>query len=663
MNRERAYDGRLIFDHRPKTAGQAVNAWLTEHLGSGCVSPNLSNGEHRSLIRRWGGEYSIISGHITYEGGGLDPRYRYVTLFREPVDRALSWLYFLAEHHDEKLLGNLWREAVQFLESDGDELGEQLEGSLANPYVEHFSKVLSFGVQDQKSKFVAARDALAMYDLVGIYEDLPVFIRDFGSLVGVRPDVELAKVNVTKKRLAVSAVSPRMAQRLADITSLDADLYRWACHRHSNPGAGLHMVQPQWIPYWGTGEFEPNISPEFELIFASLRGPASVSRGDLLEFTVDFALHNPLPELVGGLHIYDSYSQRAFGTNTGKILHVGKGRHRIQYVVAADLPPGEYWVAFNFFEPTDSGNRQLAWCPRQLSFRVPTPRSPISVGYADLSAIASVRHIGSDPSGPITDARGTMALLAPFGQVAAGEEFSMPFRLDNASAQRWATSTALPLNLSYRWLDDAGDVSSEPAKRTPLPFPDLDANSSDQVAVQFKAPATAGHYRLLVLPVQEGAAWFDSLGFVPASIDVTVVGSEAPRRYAAADSRFELSRGERRGYSVVSAGKAGFLLQGPRVHLVRGRYVARVRGHFAGSLGQAWAEALYDDTNVMARFEFAGSGSDVEGFDLHFQLERPIANMSIRIWVSPRTVCRVDTVEIERAPEPSSASIRNAGSE
>ena len=60
------FDGRIIFDHLPKAAGTAVNAWLVKVLGSGCVTPNLI-GKHQDLICRYGGEYSVISGHVNFE--------------------------------------------------------------------------------------------------------------------------------------------------------------------------------------------------------------------------------------------------------------------------------------------------------------------------------------------------------------------------------------------------------------------------------------------------------------------------------------------------------------------------------------------------------------------------------------------------------------------
>ncbi|WP_441459338.1 hypothetical protein [Burkholderia thailandensis] len=102
----RVFGGRVIFDHLPKTAGQAVNAWLGNALGAGCVTPNLI-GRHRDLIRRYGGEYSVISAHIDFRGSSLDPRYQYLTCFREPIDRAISWLFFLMNNHDAEQLPGL----------------------------------------------------------------------------------------------------------------------------------------------------------------------------------------------------------------------------------------------------------------------------------------------------------------------------------------------------------------------------------------------------------------------------------------------------------------------------------------------------------------------------------------------------------------------------
>jgi hypothetical protein len=71
---KRPFNGRVIFDHLPKCAGQAVNAWLRANLGSASVTENLI-GEHRNLIRSFGGDYPVISGHLHFHEQALDPRY------------------------------------------------------------------------------------------------------------------------------------------------------------------------------------------------------------------------------------------------------------------------------------------------------------------------------------------------------------------------------------------------------------------------------------------------------------------------------------------------------------------------------------------------------------------------------------------------------------
>ncbi len=72
---QNAFPGRIIFDHLAKTAGQAVNAWLQQELGTGSVTDNLI-GSQRELIQGYGGNYSIIGGHFSFDGSGFDPRYQ-----------------------------------------------------------------------------------------------------------------------------------------------------------------------------------------------------------------------------------------------------------------------------------------------------------------------------------------------------------------------------------------------------------------------------------------------------------------------------------------------------------------------------------------------------------------------------------------------------------
>ena len=177
------FSGRVVFDHLQKTAGQAVNAWLTSVLGTGSVSPNLI-GEHRELLRAYGGRYCVVSGHVLFEYGDRpDPRYTYITLLRHPVERALSWLGFL--------LGNvpvtaatrgLIEGARAFLDTDGGTCSDELLATLRNPYVEHFGRQRLNAPASASETLAAACEAIAAYDVVGCYERMPRFLADVAAV-------------------------------------------------------------------------------------------------------------------------------------------------------------------------------------------------------------------------------------------------------------------------------------------------------------------------------------------------------------------------------------------------------------------------------------------------------------------------------------------------
>ena len=185
MQSRGVFAGRVIFDHLPKTAGQAVNAWLQGMLGSGAVTTNLI-GNHRELIRRYGGEYPVISAHVGFHGEGLDPRYQYVTCFREPIDRAVSWLFFLIQQRYDIGLPEVFRVAQQFVDSDGAcEVPAEFMQSLTNPYVNHFAGIFSPNLVDEEENLSAALTAIERYEVWGLHEAFPEFLADFAGLLGL----------------------------------------------------------------------------------------------------------------------------------------------------------------------------------------------------------------------------------------------------------------------------------------------------------------------------------------------------------------------------------------------------------------------------------------------------------------------------------------------
>lgn len=407
----RAYSGRVVFDHLPKTAGQAINAWLINQLGSGCVTDNLI-GDHLSLIKKYGGNYSIISAHVNFNGEGFDPRYQYVTLFREPIDRALSWIFFLAKNHTaQHFLGvqgqeNYWYEAREFLDSDGKNLGPQLLESLHNPYVTHLSKISNMSINGSE-RLEKSKELVHCYNLWGLYERLPVFLNDFSQLLGCSNTVGLPKVNVTKERIAVNEVSSQMRQRLEGLLGLDLELYEWLKSEwESRPNkADSEARESLWLPYERDSLANDRQSACFTLVDARLVNESNrLSCGDLIEFVVDFSVSRAFDELEIGIYIFDENGEWAFGTNSSllekRIVTVDEGLHSVTYTLIADMPEGSYKAGFGFAVPgrgEEAPPEEIAWFDPFIEFQVNLRRVVPSVGYLSLPTVISCTKCASYP--------------------------------------------------------------------------------------------------------------------------------------------------------------------------------------------------------------------------------------------------------------------------
>ena len=77
--------------------------------------------------------------------------------------------------------------------------------------------------EDAKVQF--ALKTLQRFDVVGVYENNPLFLADFARLVGIQPPESLGRVNVTSKRPRVSEITPAFRDRIIALNRLDIRLY------------------------------------------------------------------------------------------------------------------------------------------------------------------------------------------------------------------------------------------------------------------------------------------------------------------------------------------------------------------------------------------------------------------------------------------------------
>lgn len=87
---------RIIFLHLPKTAGQSVHAALVKGFGEDAICPARVNDQLAAMTIDELNRYRVFSGHLDWSM--LDclegPKYVF-TILREPLDRLLSFYFFL----------------------------------------------------------------------------------------------------------------------------------------------------------------------------------------------------------------------------------------------------------------------------------------------------------------------------------------------------------------------------------------------------------------------------------------------------------------------------------------------------------------------------------------------------------------------------------------
>jgi hypothetical protein len=402
------YPGRLIFVHMPKTAGQAVNAWLAGALGTGVVSDN-STGMHRDLIGRLGGLYSVISGHVAFHPGEkLDPRYRYVTVLREPVDRALSWIYYLLKNvpdHPSTLA--LKEGAAEFVATRGAKANDVFANSLRDPYLSTLSPI-GRNPLDKEDLIEATLATLRSFDVVGCYERMPRFLAALGSLLHIVEPASLPIVNETLARPEISDADPTMVDRIRALTARDREVYRRViedldrfcperpeAEQFEPPSSGWRRLDRVASPVYSTGDIT--------VLGAEIKPLPTVQQGAVVEVRIDIRVNRPMAELDVGLHVTDSDGRLLLGTATSKqgvpVRHVECGEYRISHHLTANLPWGSHPIGIAVAEVDGSERRQLIRLEGLVTLQIQALAANRSVGLSPCPVFTLVHRL-SVPSEP-----------------------------------------------------------------------------------------------------------------------------------------------------------------------------------------------------------------------------------------------------------------------
>ncbi|RZF26935.1 hypothetical protein EVC45_25100 [Paraburkholderia sp. UYCP14C] len=517
------YPGRIFVDHLPKTAGTALGAWLKSALGEGCVS-DTALGNHQEVIRRFGGRYSVILSHTHFSGEDLDPRYEYITCLREPIDRAVSWLFFIVQNHVPSEAPEIFAAAQRIL-SVSEEQSQISDDDLyvlrqhSQHYVDHFYDVCP----REGSRVDVAIENFLKYSVWGFQEDMGALVDDIARLIGLEPPGALAKANITRGRPEVENVSPALRRKLESIFSEDIIFYNILREKYSRRGVIPAQVLPRkWDRWSGLKSFDDRWREDFILVSSSLRGKQVW--GELLTFDLMFSVAIGLNAPKFRFSICDESDGEAF-SEFGAIDFEGDdlssgGVCEMNFTFCANFPEGRFYVNVEIF---DQGVC-VAKLNRIRGFRVGVSRERAQSGYLPVTRTTRFSKRQTKPFSFVNDGSGRIVAQNVPTKVRAGQRFDVAIELTNGSRQDWIGFERYPISLSYRWLCGDRSVVVRDGVRTPFPTSRLNGGSSVKTDIRVCAPERPGTYILQIIPVQEMICWFDQRGFTCQDLEVEVTG-------------------------------------------------------------------------------------------------------------------------------------------
>lgn len=223
-----------LFTHIPKAAG----SWVRRN----CIEPNFAPQDmihfggsarqipevRRAIAQRRGRDVAVW-GHFVYGFHRLLPvDCRYFTVLREPVDRAVSYYYFVQEtkiadhHHPERDLAM----SMSLLDFSARPSARDVQSRYLAGFA--YDRLLARG---RGPGVVAAcrRSALShlrhRYDVVGFQDDLSGFADRLSQAYGWTCHGDRGRTWTTDRRPQVDDLSPEAVAELRRLNAMDLEVY------------------------------------------------------------------------------------------------------------------------------------------------------------------------------------------------------------------------------------------------------------------------------------------------------------------------------------------------------------------------------------------------------------------------------------------------------
>ena len=548
---------KLLFLHIPKTAGTAFTTFLCRHLGDENCSDRLNQIKWRDALARYG-DYKLIAGHLFAAIGDRLPSDRLsIVILREPLDRFLSTVFFQKRDvTDVPSRPTQHIDLESYIDSLLDDERESMNIQTEMLYPLGTTKMLSHSWEE---KVRAGREALDAFQLVGIQSEIEDFAVMVTRRLGWVNSGEVGYANVTSNRIATNDLTVKQRRRLSKLLEPDLELYAYAQTRFIRDRrsllrldgvGGTLIASPANAIRSAANQLQLAMDPESRsqevcefgdrrveivevLVSGEISGPGDILTGELVTLSIRFTAHHPAEDFTVGFSIKDRRGATLFGSNTklqGASYDISAGRYTANFKFLNRFGEGSYIVdvdlhkALSIMDASYHSIREAArfnvvgrcgaYFEGSLLIDVDASVFP-DAPEIDLStrlssdAIASTLFVGR-LTPPLHDFSARLRQLEEISTLSTSDGLLVGMEITNTSTSNWATSGKRPVQLSYRWYTDQGEVVVADGLRTRL-SEDLKPGLSITVRGLLRAPDVPGHMVLVWDMVQEHVRWFSDV--------------------------------------------------------------------------------------------------------------------------------------------------------
>ncbi len=225
---------RLCFLHVPKTAGTSISSILSKWYANKQIFPGLTTLDYEKFDQAEIAGYDLYKGHVqfVYAKPRLPDDTCFVTLLRDPIERAISLYYFWQAYDDDylndanvdetEIIGPKAAKSMGIIEFfSRDDLHLLILRETRNGQLSYLSTIKhknSF-IDKKNGKMIIKNtyENLKNISVMGIQSQLPFFVYELKQLLGISEPTLVPHINASQRNKHFANLNTNDREKLIEI--------------------------------------------------------------------------------------------------------------------------------------------------------------------------------------------------------------------------------------------------------------------------------------------------------------------------------------------------------------------------------------------------------------------------------------------------------------